>query len=61
MPEDNELRRFGKFGKILQYDDVTWKPSNTDKEVFALSTPEKFKLPVEVLGFLLETKWKKAS
>ena len=46
---------------ILQYDDVTWKPSNTDKEVFALSTPEKFKLPVEVLGFLLETKWKKAS
>ena len=46
---------------ILQYDDVTWKPSNTDKEVFALRTPEKFKLPVEVLGFLLETKWKKAS
>ena len=46
---------------ILQYDDVTWKPSNTDKDVLALSTPEKFKLPVEALGFLLKTKWKKAS
>lgn len=60
MSEDNELRRIGKFR--LKYGDVTRKLGIlTTEEVFILITPEKFKLPVEVLSFLLETKWKKSS